>query len=158
MPIQAQPPVTPPVAPVREHRETRHGATVIDPYFWLRDKSSPDVVKHLEAENAYTEALNGVAKTINRTGKGYSFDVLRARLLFRSPGVRIKFGPLAPVVPHNGPGSADPQRVLRCMSCFGLFDKRVFKALHHIQPIAPLETPIEVMALCGPCNARFHTD
>lgn len=45
--------------------------------------------------NAYTEALNGVAKTINRTGKGYSFEVLRARLMFRSPGARIKFGPRA---------------------------------------------------------------
>ena len=36
--------------------------------------------------NAYTEALNGVAKTVNRAGRGYSFDVLRARLLFgRAP-------------------------------------------------------------------------
>lgn len=32
--------------------------------------------------NAYTEAVNGVAKTVNRAGRGYSFDVLRARLLF----------------------------------------------------------------------------
>lgn len=31
--------------------------------------------------NAYTEALNGVAKAINRQGRGYSFEVLRARLL-----------------------------------------------------------------------------
>lgn len=37
--------------------------------------------------NAYTEALNGVAKTINRQGRGYSFDILRARLLF---GKRVK--------------------------------------------------------------------
>jgi len=37
--------------------------------------------------NAYTEALNGVAKTINRTGRGYSFEVLRARLLF---GKKVK--------------------------------------------------------------------
>jgi transposase len=32
--------------------------------------------------NAYTEAVNGVAKVINRSGRGYSFEVLRARLLF----------------------------------------------------------------------------
>lgn len=32
--------------------------------------------------NAYTEALNGVAKTVNRAGRGYSFEVLRARVLF----------------------------------------------------------------------------
>lgn len=35
------------------------------------------------ATNGYTEALNGVAKVINRQGRGYSFEVLRAKLLFR---------------------------------------------------------------------------
>jgi oligopeptidase B len=47
---------TPPVAAQHEHREVRHGATVIDPYFWLREKSNPEVVKYLETENAYTGA------------------------------------------------------------------------------------------------------
>lgn len=32
--------------------------------------------------NAYTEALNGLAKVINRQGRGYSFDAVRAKLLF----------------------------------------------------------------------------
>lgn len=32
--------------------------------------------------NAYTEAVKGVAKGMNRMGRGYSFDVLRARLLY----------------------------------------------------------------------------
>lgn len=32
--------------------------------------------------NAYTEAVNGVAKGMNRMGRGYSFEVLRARLLY----------------------------------------------------------------------------
>ena len=31
--------------------------------------------------NAYTEALNGLVKIANRNGRGYSFDVLRARML-----------------------------------------------------------------------------
>lgn len=109
--------------------------------------------------NAYTEALNGVAKTINRTGKGYSFEVLRARLLFRSPGARIPVShPRGPLVPHNGPGSADPKRALRCMSCFGLFDKRVFKGPAHIRPIAPSDEPLDMLMVCSTCNARFHTD
>jgi oligopeptidase B len=47
----------PPVAPVMEHREVRHGATVIDNYFWLREKSNPEVKKYLEAENAYTAEM-----------------------------------------------------------------------------------------------------
>ena len=47
----------PPVAPVIEHRETRYGVTVVDNYFWLREKSNPEVIKYLEKENAYTEAM-----------------------------------------------------------------------------------------------------
>jgi oligopeptidase B len=49
--------IQPPVAPVIEHRETRYGTTVVDNYFWLRDKSNPEVIKYLEKENAYTEAM-----------------------------------------------------------------------------------------------------
>lgn len=33
--------------------------------------------------NGYTEAMNGVAKVINRQGRGYSFEMLRAKLLFK---------------------------------------------------------------------------
>jgi oligopeptidase B len=49
--------ITPPVAPAVDHREERHGATVVDPYYWLREKSNPKVVEYLEAENAYTKAM-----------------------------------------------------------------------------------------------------
>jgi oligopeptidase B len=48
---------TPPVAPKVEHQEVRHGETVPDNYFWLRQKSNPEVVKYLEAENAYTAEM-----------------------------------------------------------------------------------------------------
>lgn len=34
------------------------------------------------ATNALTEALNGIAKTVERAGRGYSFDVIRAKLLY----------------------------------------------------------------------------
>jgi len=54
---QAQPSAEPPVAPRIDHREVRHGATVVDPYFWLREKSNPKVVEYLQAENAYTAAI-----------------------------------------------------------------------------------------------------
>lgn len=47
----------PPVAPVIPHHETRHGTEVVDNYFWLREKSNPEVIKYLESENAYTEAM-----------------------------------------------------------------------------------------------------
>lgn len=32
--------------------------------------------------NGYTESINNIAKNMNRMGRGYSFDVIRARLLF----------------------------------------------------------------------------
>src|SRR5215469_1396647 len=48
---------TPPVAPIHEHREEWHGEAVTDNYFWLREKSNPEVARYLEAENAYTAAL-----------------------------------------------------------------------------------------------------
>ena len=34
------------------------------------------------ATNALTEALNGVAKAVQQAGRGYSFDVIRAKLLY----------------------------------------------------------------------------
>jgi oligopeptidase B len=33
-----------------------NGDKLVDNYFWLREKSNPAVISHLEAENAYTEA------------------------------------------------------------------------------------------------------
>ncbi|HXS96293.1 MAG TPA: S9 family peptidase [Candidatus Limnocylindrales bacterium] len=54
MTVSAQ---TPPVAPRVDHREVRHGATVVDEYFWLREKSNPQVREYLESENAYTAAM-----------------------------------------------------------------------------------------------------
>jgi oligopeptidase B len=47
----------PPVAPIVEHRESHHGVTMVDNYFWLREKSNSEVIKYLDAENAYTEAM-----------------------------------------------------------------------------------------------------
>lgn len=34
-----------------------HGDTRMDEYFWLREKKNPDVLAHLKAENAHTEAV-----------------------------------------------------------------------------------------------------
>ncbi len=34
-----------------------HGDNVEDPYFWLREKGNPELLAHLQAENAYTAAV-----------------------------------------------------------------------------------------------------
>src|SRR5262249_19889017 len=54
--VRAQAPA-PPVAKQVEHVSLWHGEKVTDPSFWLREKSNPDVIRYLEAENAYTEAM-----------------------------------------------------------------------------------------------------
>jgi len=34
-----------------------HGTTLVDDYFWLREKTNPAVLAHLQAEDAYTETV-----------------------------------------------------------------------------------------------------
>jgi len=48
------------------------------------DNWRPEVFNFFEfpVTNAYTEAMNGMAKIINRTGRGYSFEAIRAKVLF----------------------------------------------------------------------------
>jgi len=52
----------PPVAGKKPHTTPIHGLALQDDYFWLREKSNPEVIKYLEAENAYSEAVLGSTK------------------------------------------------------------------------------------------------
>jgi oligopeptidase B len=54
----AQGQAAPPTARTIARVDTLHGEVRVDPYFWLRDdrRSSPDVIRYLEAENRYTAA------------------------------------------------------------------------------------------------------
>jgi oligopeptidase B len=47
----------PPIAKKIPHVTQIHGYTLKDDYFWLREKQNPEVIKYLEAENAYTEEV-----------------------------------------------------------------------------------------------------
>ena len=47
----------PPVAKKAPKTTTIHGDTLVDNYFWLREKTSKEVIAHLEAENTYTAAI-----------------------------------------------------------------------------------------------------
>jgi oligopeptidase B len=49
--------LTPPVARREPAPTTIHGHTLEDDYRWMRSKESPEVIAHLEAENAYTAAM-----------------------------------------------------------------------------------------------------
>jgi oligopeptidase B len=47
----------PPKAPEKPHKTTIAGHVANDPFFWLRDKKNPEVMKYLEAENRYADAV-----------------------------------------------------------------------------------------------------
>ncbi len=53
--IVAQTDMKPPVAKKETKITKINGYELKDDYFWLRDKKNPEVIKYLEAENAYTE-------------------------------------------------------------------------------------------------------
>lgn len=58
----AQTDIKPPVAKVVPKTDTIHGDIRVDNYFWLREKTNPEVIAHLEAENKYTEAMTAHTK------------------------------------------------------------------------------------------------
>ena len=45
----------PPMAEKKPKTTSIHGVTLVDDYFWLREKTNPAVLAHLQAENAYAE-------------------------------------------------------------------------------------------------------
>jgi protease II len=47
----------PPVARKAPKVDIYHGDRRVDDYFWMREKTNPEVTAYLEAENAYTEAM-----------------------------------------------------------------------------------------------------
>ncbi|QLD13201.1 S9 family peptidase [Microbacterium oleivorans] len=71
-------PPSAPIAPAREHRRSHHGDEVVDRYEWLRQKDDAEVIAHLEAENAYTDArtahLAGLRERIFEEIKGRTLE------------------------------------------------------------------------------------
>jgi oligopeptidase B len=61
-----QPDSTPPVAAMRPHEVTSLYGARTDPYYWLRDdeRTNPEVLAYLTAENAYREQCMGAAKPL----------------------------------------------------------------------------------------------
>jgi oligopeptidase B len=72
---RAQGASAPPVAKRVEHIREHHGDVFVDHYEWLRDKSSPEVIAHLEAENAHTEAATAALAPLRQK----IFDEIKAR-------------------------------------------------------------------------------
>ncbi|KMO83862.1 oligopeptidase B [Mycolicibacterium chubuense] len=65
----------PPVAKRVDHHREHHGDVFVDPYEWLREKASTEVIEHLEAENAYTEHVTADLAPLRQQ----IFDEIKAR-------------------------------------------------------------------------------
>ena len=91
-----------PRAERRPHRDTRHGVERIDDYAWLRadnwqemfrkpETLDPAIRAHLEAENAYQEALMADTAELRKT----LFSEMKGRIKEDDSSVPMKDGPFA---------------------------------------------------------------
>ena len=78
----------PPVAVRRPHRREHHGRVFVDDYEWLRDKDSPETIAHLEAENAYTEAMTAELADLRET----VYREIRSRIKETDMSVPVRSG------------------------------------------------------------------
>ena len=67
--------MNPPIAKRIDHRREHHGDVFVDPYEWLRDKSDPEVIDYLKAENDYTEQATEALAPLRQK----IFDEIKAR-------------------------------------------------------------------------------
>ena len=64
--VCAEPP-SPPIAQKRPVSSMLHGDTRVDNYAWLREKTTPAVIDHLNAENDYTKAIMAHTEQLQET-------------------------------------------------------------------------------------------
>ncbi|MGH3559301.1 MAG: S9 family peptidase, partial [Mycobacterium sp.] len=71
-----------------ETRREFHGDVFVDPYEWLRDKSSPEVIAYLEAENDYADQSTAQLEPLRQK----IFDEIKARTKETDLSVPIRRG------------------------------------------------------------------
>src|SRR5262245_17535489 len=78
----------PPAAKPQPKELTLHGDKRIDNYFWLRDKTNPEVIAYLNAENVYTEAVMKPTEALQKT----LYDEILARIKQDDTTVPVREG------------------------------------------------------------------
>ena len=86
--IAAQQAPTPPVAAVRPHTFNEFGTTRVDQYYWLKERSNPEVIKYLEDENAYTKAMMAHTEALQER----LYEELKGRVLQNDQSVPFREG------------------------------------------------------------------
>jgi transposase len=103
--------------------------------------------------NAYTEGLNSVIKVKNRQGRGYGFDVLRARILFDPPPaswreIAESHTQLSPIEKRN------LEQILRYMSAPS--SEHTCWSCRRKFPISQVSVDVtngrEILVICQPCQ------
>jgi oligopeptidase B len=84
--IVAQAPA--PVAAVRPHRFDEFGTVRIDNYYWLKERSNPEVIKYLEDENAYTKAVMAHTEAL----QDRLYEEMKGRVLQNDQSVPFREG------------------------------------------------------------------
>jgi oligopeptidase B len=87
--LQAQSPVKPPVAAKNPHTTTVHGIDLVDNYYWLNDKTNPEVIAYLNAENEFTQAMMAHTADLQET----IFEEMKGRIKETDLSVPYKDGP-----------------------------------------------------------------
>ncbi len=80
---------TPPDAPRRPRTLSIHGDDRVDDWYWLRERDNPAVVAHLEAENAYADALLAPQRGL----RDRIFDEIRNRIQETDESAPVPSGP-----------------------------------------------------------------
>jgi oligopeptidase B len=79
---------TPPVAAKKPQTFELHGDKRTDDYFWIREKTDPEVMKLLEAENAYTQSVLAPLQPL----QDKLFEEMKARIQEDDADVPVKKG------------------------------------------------------------------
>jgi oligopeptidase B len=82
------PALTPPMAAVRPHRFDEFGTVRIDNYYWLKERSNPEVIKYLEDENAYTKAIMAHTEAL----QDRLYEEMKGRVLQNDQSVPFREG------------------------------------------------------------------
>jgi oligopeptidase B len=69
-------PAAPPRAEQRPHRLEAHGDVRVDEYYWLNQREDPEVIRYLEAENAWTDAVMAHTRRLQDT----LFEEIKGRI------------------------------------------------------------------------------
>ncbi|MGH9206703.1 MAG: oligopeptidase B, partial [Acidimicrobiales bacterium] len=87
--MPSQSPLTPPQPPRRPTVLRAHGDERVDDWFWLRERDNPEVISHLEAENAFTAAMTAHTSALQES----LFKEMVSRIQETDLSVPVRKGP-----------------------------------------------------------------